>query len=580
MQFHRKLASCSKRRVSKVETDYSWALINSALLAFNKEDVVAYLKRAFDMTTCQIKKNRPAFTVVHLCSAHIIKAVRNAISKLCRDKGITNFITHCFAHLMNTTSITHACAVFYNMCVVLLSPERNELTNLSKDFLWDCISQEQVQDLDLSEINSDTFNMERGNTVISKSPFSRLFSVQQEQAKVNILTERPTGKENDLYCPKIIDMLMQNYMGIFPLWSGLLLGGSAQHSAHSTTSEKERTRDTNCHVELWFGIVKNNILLKKRHFRPAEFVNKMYSSLQGRYAEHILKHKFPVTVLTNKPKTSVRQDDPQETWKKRESSVCGKRKPSKYFHPPKQTSSTLVQKVHRDPADEKITQLWKKSDTEVVVSAVHSQSGGTIPIHHSDLRTLRPHQWLVGEVMGGLIHIAARKYGVSKRVFLMDHYTAGVIVKGEETQMSHQSLRKVNLETYEGILGFVLIGGNHWNLLYIHKSTKTVYLMDPLSVASESYSSKSAAVQIRKYLSIRNKMHSKDEWDSIDWKGGVVKHPIQQDGNSCGVVVVMMAQSILASFPLLPEMTFETTKRKMTEQRRQMAREILEASGI
>lgn len=115
-----------------------------------------------------------------------------------------------------------------------------------------------------------------------------------------------------------------------------------------------------------------------------------------------------------------------------------------------------------------------------MVSAVHSQSGGTIPIHHSDLRTLRPHQWLVGEVhtlfslikifnyqiflnvlqklyceifelknvyltqvMGGLIHIAARKYGVSKRVFLMDHYTAGVIVKGEETQMSHQSLRKV-----------------------------------------------------------------------------------------------------------------------------------------
>ncbi|KAF3845952.1 hypothetical protein F7725_003030 [Dissostichus mawsoni] len=32
---------------------------------------------------------------------------------------------------------------------------------------------------------------------------------------------------------------------------------------------------------------------------------------------------------------------------------------------------------------------------------------------------------------------------------------------------------------------------------------------------------------------------SKTDWVDIKWKGGVMKHPVQQDGNSCGVVVCM-----------------------------------------
>lgn len=48
--------------------------------------------------------------------------------------------------------------------------------------------------------------------------------------------------------------------------------------------------------------------------------------------------------------------------------------------------------------DLQVTELWGKRDTEVVVSVVPSQLGNNFVIHHSEFNTLRPHQWLVGEV--------------------------------------------------------------------------------------------------------------------------------------------------------------------------------------
>ena len=49
--------------------------------------------------------------------------------------------------------------------------------------------------------------------------------------------------------------------------------------------------------------------------------------------------------------------------------------------------------------DMQLTSLWKKRATEVIVSVVPYQTRGhSLIIHHSELRSLRPHQRLTGEV--------------------------------------------------------------------------------------------------------------------------------------------------------------------------------------
>lgn len=49
MQFLIKLSRYTSFRVHKVETDYSWALIQAVPLAFNKKSINAYLKRTFSI---------------------------------------------------------------------------------------------------------------------------------------------------------------------------------------------------------------------------------------------------------------------------------------------------------------------------------------------------------------------------------------------------------------------------------------------------------------------------------------------------------------------------------------------------
>lgn len=44
-----------------------------------------------------------------------------------------------------------------------------------------------------------------------------------------------------------------------------------------------KTRDINCHIKKWFGIVKTSILGKRRNLTPAVFIQLMYASLKGQY---------------------------------------------------------------------------------------------------------------------------------------------------------------------------------------------------------------------------------------------------------------------------------------------------------
>ncbi|XP_036067061.1 uncharacterized protein LOC112139312 isoform X2 [Oryzias melastigma] len=223
--------------------------------------------------------------------------------------------------------------------------------------------------------------------------------------------------------------------------------------------------------------------------------------------------------------------------------------------------------------------MWKKKDCEVVVAVIPSQmKGQNILIHHSELCSLRPHQWLMGEVMEGLLHAFSHTFSVTDNIYLLSHYTAGCILFGDRKNLPQQSLRKVNFTNYGAILSFVLVNSNHWNLLYIHAETGTVYLVDPAQKSSELKASQTAAKRIREYFVMRRTCCGKSEWVDVKWKGGVMAHPLQQDGCSCGVIVVKMAKAVIQAFPEIPEMTFSTSKKEMERERRDLALYILESS--
>ncbi|XP_034074146.1 uncharacterized protein LOC117547477 isoform X2 [Gymnodraco acuticeps] len=140
-------------------------------------------------------------------------------------------------------------------------------------------------------------------------------------------------------------------------------------------------------------------------------------------------------------------------------------------------------------------------------------------------------------------------------MYLLNHYTAGVILFGDRTQLTSHRLPK-----------------------YIHANTSTVFLVDPAQSIKQLDDSEHAAKRIQEYFRVRRTRHSITDWVDVKWKGGVMGHPLQTDGCSCGVVVVKMAKAVMESFPLIPNVNFECSKKYMKRERRELALEILEAS--
>ncbi|XP_027888726.1 uncharacterized protein LOC114154119 isoform X2 [Xiphophorus couchianus] len=487
MEFNRKLTHTTKIKIAQIETDYSWALINSVLLAFNKEDISQYLHRAFEIVH-EHKVVMKNFTVLHLCSAHIMKAVTQAFGKKTRDRGLKEYASYCFASLLNCNNLQLAMEVFYNMCVLFDAKHCNPLVQTSQAYLNSCISNNKSEKDEDGQHTAEAQHSksDKSNSIIANSPFTKTFQVLRDQAQVDILSEESEITENHYCCPGIVDVLVKNCMGIIPLWSGMLLGDLTRYKTPTSaaTNKTSKSRETNCHVELWFGLVKKNILAKKKYLRPADFITKLYTSLQGRYVEHVMQHGLPDKLLDKTVRVLTKPaDDPKEKWNKRESSAGQTKTKSKYFNPPKtlpnpRTSKGTNKQITKADDDDnnkesQLTLLWKKSDTEVVVAVVPSQiKGRSIVIHHSDLCTLRPYQWLTGEIIESLLHVAAHALGVMDTFYILNHYSAGVILFGDRTELPRQSLPKVNFDNYEAVLSFVLVNNNHWKLLRILQNEK------------------------------------------------------------------------------------------------------------
>lgn len=111
LQFLHTLAKYTTHRVNQIEKDFSWALMQATLLAFNRESVDAYLARTFSIINRQKRWDEIKSTTI-LCSAHIIKAVSNTVSHRTDDPGLREFVTFVFARIQNTVSLQSGQDIF------------------------------------------------------------------------------------------------------------------------------------------------------------------------------------------------------------------------------------------------------------------------------------------------------------------------------------------------------------------------------------------------------------------------------------------------------------------------------------
>ncbi|XP_053301636.1 uncharacterized protein LOC128460454 [Pleuronectes platessa] len=234
-------------------------------------------------------------------------------------------------------------------------------------------------------------------------------------------------------------------------------------------------------------------------------------------------------------------------------------------------------------AQESETQtLWKRKGTEIVIATVRTNNGNSIIcLRHNDLISLRPHNLLNGEAMEFFIQATLSRMGGVRRLYVLHHFVIGVILFGETSQISRQSLKTVDFDQYDGVIGFVNVNNNHWKFVYLHAPTSQIFIIDPADPEIDLEETRKAAKRFRKYFRTRFNLNGQKDWLTLAWKPATISHTTQRDGTSCGVFVMEMARQIIQSFPAIPEeLNIDSQCKNIARLREDMAEEMLLAAEV
>ena len=219
-----------KMAVRKVETDFSWVMIQSALKTFNLMNIKQYLLVCMGIINKEKNQEFVAeFTVVHMCAAHLIKAFSRHLKKvpnLKPGKKVWKLAMQCFALLQNCTYLSEAITVFELICSVFGLPHENkQVKSAHKTLVKRATVYDEDEEMSSTEDSFDSLGSDveelstfHGKTIKDVSPFTDVFSqILQKFPRTN------NESTNDFYCPDVLSILVDVFLPLLPLWSGLLL---------------------------------------------------------------------------------------------------------------------------------------------------------------------------------------------------------------------------------------------------------------------------------------------------------------------------------------------------------------------
>lgn len=297
--------------IKKIETDFSYAIIQACVETFNHLNLKQYLIKCFHIVRSGVLPEN--FTVLHLCGRHVLQDFMRQLLKSnpTLGKSTRKFVYRAFVALQGTSSLESAINMYSDICTIFLSPQ---ITPEVKKACGNVIRHSD-DDEDMPEVGpTDTERLEEEEVIISgnqtlkqTSPFTPIFDEKTQEVKQQMAVN--TGMtENDLHCPGVIECLINKFLYTIPLWSGMMI------SLIKVDNGQKLTRDTNSFVENWFKYIKHDITTRKRD-RPSKFVIRNRQTVHGR----LLEHEYPGSRKTVQRKRK-RQNDAdlsivEEIWK-------------------------------------------------------------------------------------------------------------------------------------------------------------------------------------------------------------------------------------------------------------------------
>ena len=156
-------------KIKKVEIDFSWAVMHSTCLAFNKFSILNYLQYCWEF----IANNEilGAITVLHLCSAHIMHRISYNLNKKFKlEKALKRIILHVFGRMVNCRQMNKINLLFGLVCYILCIKKQTSVYYNKLNQLEECIKAEINVSNDVPNESEDETEVKSNAVTYRESP--------------------------------------------------------------------------------------------------------------------------------------------------------------------------------------------------------------------------------------------------------------------------------------------------------------------------------------------------------------------------------------------------------------------------
>ncbi len=273
--------------------DFSAAIMNSILQAFNGENINTHLNRCWNVlcgkyNTVQLR----SLSFIHLCCCHVIHAIARSLNAARTDKKIRKGILYIFAFILYDTlgkvikifgdpNEESAKEIFEEMFSLQLDADEETVSMLKDD---EKIFEEAEKDNDELRMVDEYF---RCNTpIIHQSPFNRE-AIRRYPTLATLINNKLKYGEvvNPLFSPSIV-RIFYRWWAYLPLWTGLLWDFEERYSSNiqrNTSVVYNPIRHSNAIIESYFRTLKQSILGKKIYNRPGDIIRKIHRNVNVQF---------------------------------------------------------------------------------------------------------------------------------------------------------------------------------------------------------------------------------------------------------------------------------------------------------
>lgn len=318
--------------------DFSAALLNAVLQAYNYENINTHLNRCWNVINKKYNAQQiRSLSFIHFCCCHVIHAIARSLSVLRIEKKMRRSVLHIFAIILCSHNINELYDILGLIVSIFGDPTEEKAKEKMEQLLLFQLNVDEKSEKVLSnskkifkkakkkeEEFKEVDEYLRSNVpIIHQSPFNKE-AIRRYPTITKLINNKlkPVKIDNPLFSPSLV-RLFYRWWAYLPLWTGLLWNFEERYSNNikiDSTITYYPFRYSNAVIESYFRTLKKSIFKGKKGNRPSDVIMELHRSVKAQSKAD----QFQIKQSSKGRKRRKQNVNVEEKWKRRKGEKKGR----------------------------------------------------------------------------------------------------------------------------------------------------------------------------------------------------------------------------------------------------------------